>query len=59
MHVHAGRSDAEANFWLYPTVTAASSFGYTGRELVQLIEVVEARRSEIRNARNEHFGQGP
>jgi hypothetical protein len=56
IHIHAGRSDAEAKLWLAPDVQIAESFGYNRSELRELVRIVEQRRDEITRAWHEHFG---
>ncbi len=60
IHIHAGRSDAEAKLWLTPDVRIAASFGYSRREQSELVRIVEQRRNQIVRAWHEHFGDiGP
>jgi len=56
IHIHAGRSDAEAKLWLDPEVQVAESFGFTRREQSELVRLMELRRDEIVRAWHEHFG---
>jgi len=56
VHVHVQKGDADAKFWLYPTVSVARNQGFSARELAALLEVVEQRRAEIERAWNDHFG---
>ena len=55
VHIHAERGDAEAKFWLSPSVHVASSDGFDRRTLTELMKVVESHRDEIEGAWNEHF----
>ena len=56
IHIHAGKSDAEAKLWLVPDVRIAESFGYNRREQGELVRIVEQRRDEIMRAWHDHFG---
>jgi len=55
LHVHVERDNMEAKFWLYPTVRVAYNDGYNARTLRELQRVVEANKSRIERAWNEHF----
>ncbi len=56
IHVHAGRGDAEAKFWLNLDVRIAESSGFTRREQADLVRIVTARLQAIMEAWHEHFG---
>lgn len=56
IHIHALRADAEAKFWLKPTVRVAGSVGFGTRTLAELVVVVERHRGVIEQAWHEHFG---
>ncbi len=56
LHIHVNRGEADAKFWLYPTVERVYSHGLTARELRQDTEEIERRSDEIERAWNEHFG---
>lgn len=55
VHVHVERGDADAKFWLFPTVEVAYNHGFNARTLRELERIVEARRDNILEAWNEHF----
>ena len=56
MHIHIRKDAKIAKVWLNPKISIAESYGFTGKELSMLIKVVRARRAEIAEAWNEHFG---
>lgn len=56
IHIHALHGDAEAKFWLVPTVHAVDSVGFSARTLAELVTVVERHRGMIEKAWHEHFG---
>lgn len=59
VHIHvAQRGVGDAKLWLYPEVTIAYNRGFDARMLRRIISMVEARRSDIENAWNEHFAAG-
>ncbi len=53
--IHVERGEADCKFWQYPEIRLACNHGFNARELKQLTEVVEARRTDIERAWNEHF----
>jgi len=55
-HIHVLRGDCEAKFWLRPEVTVSDSFGFTRRELTELLGLIGERREDIEKAWHEHFG---
>ncbi len=57
MHIHAESGDGEAKIWLEPQIAIANSSGYNRKQLSQLMQLVEAHRSDIERAWNEHFRQ--
>jgi hypothetical protein len=59
VHIHTERSDADAKLWLFPEVTIAKTFGYTGHEQAILLRIARQRRDEIERAWNEFFSQDP
>jgi hypothetical protein len=54
-HVHVRRGEALAKFWLRP-VQLADSYGFGGRTLDMLAQLVEDNGSVIEEAWHEHFG---
>lgn len=56
IHIHALRGEAEAKFWIYPSVQVADSAGFNARTLRELVQVVERHRPMIQWAWHEHFG---
>lgn len=56
IHIHVQRAEAEAKFWLRPEVMVADNVGFNRRDLVELLRVIQDRRSEIEGAWHEHFG---
>jgi hypothetical protein len=56
-HVHIDRDNLSVKFWLEP-VSLARNFGFSPRELRNLISLVEEHRTEFLEAWNEYFGVG-
>jgi hypothetical protein len=55
MHVHVMSSQGEAKFWIEPEVCLAQSVGFKKNELNKIVEIIEARKNEIRNDWEKHF----
>jgi hypothetical protein len=55
-HIHVGKDNLEAKFWLRPAVRVAYNDGYDARTLGQLAWIVTANRERIERAWNEFFG---
>ena len=55
-HIHVGKDNLEAKFWLRPAVRVAYNDGYDARTLGQLSWIVTANRERIERAWNEFFG---
>ena len=56
VHIHVEKAEIEAKFWLFPEVRVAYNDGYDARTLRELTDIVEANRSLIERAWDEHFG---
>ena len=56
VHIHVGKDDLEAKFWLKPEVRVAYNDGYDARTLRELMEIVEANKVGIERAWDEFFG---
>ena len=55
-HVHVGRDDCEAKFWLDPLSCAASDF--SEKELNKIAKLVEENRDAVLEKWNDHFHPG-
>ena len=56
IHIHVGKGETEAKFWLLPSVRLAYNDGYDARTLRELLEIVESNKDRIEKAWNEFFG---
>jgi Domain of unknown function (DUF4160) len=56
VHIHVGKDQMEAKFWLRPMVQLAYNDGYDARSLRELLGIVEANRDRIERAWDEFFG---
>ena len=54
-HIHIKAGEDEAKFWLDP-IALAANYGFNGRELNQIKQLVAQHRVEFLEAWNEHFG---
>ena len=57
VHVHVSHPDAEAKFWLTPSVHLALKVGLSALQLRQAQAIVEAHIEEIKNAWHRHFSR--
>ncbi len=55
MHIHARGNGCDAKFWLYPDVRLSYCDGFSRKEQLEIMRVVEERREEIERIWNEHF----
>lgn len=56
VHVHVEGDGGEAKLWLDPTVTVASSRGFSRQQLAEVATMVAFRRKDIERRWHEHFG---
>ena len=57
MHVHVQSAEAEAKFWMEPTIELDENFGFPDREVGRILKLLKDRESEIRKAWNQHFSR--
>ena len=55
VHVHVEKGDADAKFWLLPSVELAYNRGFNAKTMRQLDRIIEERRQEIVEMWNDHF----
>ena len=55
LHIHVRKGEAVAKFWLEPEAAIADSYGLTGSELHELLDVAVEHKEEIRRFWHEHF----
>ena len=55
-HIHVKAAENEAKFWLDP-IGLAFNYGFGGRELGEIAELVSQHRAHFMEAWNEHFGE--
>lgn len=53
-HIHVGRGEQEAKIWL-SDLTVAVNFGYSARELGQIVRKVREQRETFLEAWDDHF----
>jgi hypothetical protein len=54
-HIHVKAGGDEAKFWLDP-IALTANYGFNGRELNEIEQLVEQHRVELLEAWNEHLG---
>ena len=55
VHIHVRRGDAEAKFWLRPSILLAYNDGYDARTMRDLAELIAWRREQVERAWDEFF----
>lgn len=54
-HIRVKAGEDEAKFWLDP-IAMAANYGFNGRELNEIAQLVEQHRAGLLEAWNEYFG---
>jgi hypothetical protein len=57
MHVHVQAPEGVAKFWLEPIVSLAGYYRINKRDLKKLMQIVEDRQDEFKDAWKNHFGR--
>ena len=57
IHIHVTREEGEAKFWIEPIVSLAVYHGLSTKRLNEIRKIVEARKNEIIEAWQRHFGK--
>jgi hypothetical protein len=55
-HIHVNAAENEAKFWLRP-IKLAANYGFNGRQLSEILGLVEEHRDEFLEAWDEHFSK--
>ncbi len=55
MHVHVHCADGEAKFWLTPTVSLATNYGLSEKQIGELTKIIEERQDDVARAWQRHF----
>lgn len=55
IHIHVYCEDGEAKFWITPNVSLAKNYGLSKKQVIELIDIIEERKDEIKNAWEKHF----
>lgn len=56
MHIHIEKAGKYAKLWIDP-IFVAVNYGFTGKELREISEIIEKNEVLIRDKWNEHFSQ--
>lgn len=56
VHIHIEKADKYAKFWIEP-ISVAVSYGFSGKELREIGEIIEENEVLIMDKWNEHFGK--
>ena len=54
MHIHIEKAEKYAKFWINPLFVAIN-YGFTGKELREISEIIESYEELIKKKWNEHF----
>ena len=56
IHIHIEKAEKYAKFWMKP-LCLAINYGFTGKELREISELIDKNETKIRDKWNEHFGK--
>jgi len=56
VHIHIEKAECYAKFWLDP-LCVVSNYGFTGKELREISDIIEKNELLIREKWNEHFSR--
>jgi len=55
IHIHVTSPEGEAKFWLEPTVSLATSYNLTPRQLMNIQKFIEDHKNEIKRKWKSYF----
>ena len=55
MHIHIEKAEKYAKFWIEPLCVVVN-FGFSGKELREIAEIIEKNETLLRDKWNEYFG---
>ncbi|MGD9200657.1 MAG: DUF4160 domain-containing protein [Chitinispirillia bacterium] len=55
IHVHVTSPEGEAKFWVEPTISLATCYNLSTKQLNKLQKIVEEHKNEIRSKWKKHF----
>jgi hypothetical protein len=56
IHIHIEKAEKYSKFWINPTYVAMN-YGFTGKELREISEIIDKNEELIKNKWNEHFNK--
>ncbi|MDR1883824.1 MAG: DUF4160 domain-containing protein [Prevotella sp.] len=56
MHVHIYKQDCEVKIWLEPTVEIAQNYGFSKKELREIITIVKENEEDFKTKYRAHIG---
>jgi len=56
MHIHIEKAEKYAKFWIEPLCVVVN-FGFSGKELREIAEIIEKKETLLRDKWNEYFGK--
>ena len=56
VHIHVEKADANCKVWIDPEINIEYSYGFTGKEQKEILEIVNSSKEIIKTSWHEHFG---
>lgn len=56
-HIHVVKAENEAKFWLEPKVELADNYGFNGKEISKITQIVEKYGDEFKRQFADHIGK--
>lgn len=57
MHVHVVSGDGEAKIWLEPDIEVSKNYGFTNKQLAEIVQLVREHGDELTSAWQQYFGR--
>lgn len=56
-HIHVLKAENEAKFWLEPTIELAENYGFNGKDLKKITQLLQQYGDEFKQRFTEHIGK--
>lgn len=56
-HIHVLKAENEAKFWLEPTIELAENYGFNGKDLKKITQLLQKYGDEFKQRFTEHIGK--
>ena len=57
IHIHVLKAENEAKFWLDPTIELADNYGFNGKEIKTITDILERYGDDFKYKFTEHIGK--